>query len=582
MKRLALLAACSAALFAQSGETVYKNVCAKCHENEDSHAPPGSSLRALSSARILRTLDFGSMMSAAGALTRGEREAVASYLGKAQDTHKVPASAFCSSRTVTVPKSPKVTWNGWSPTSGNTRYQPAPGVSLDQVKNLKLKWAFGYDGDVNAFAPPAILDNQLFVGSANGLVHALDAKTGCIRWQFQADGPVRTAMLVVPNGPKHALLFGDQTGLFYSVEAETGKIEWKKRPEAHEATKLTGSPIANDGIVYVPVASWEENRPVNPDYKCCSFRGSLVAYRIKDGEQLWKTYVIDSAAGAGIWSAPTLDLKRKAIYVTTGNDYAGPSTQRSDAVVALELATGKILWSNQVTPGDIFNGGCANARNCPGPDFDFGSSAILEKLPDGRDILLAGQKSGIVYALDPDAKGKVLWQARVGKGGTNGGVQWGMASDGQRVYAAVSDLNRIRRTDPLDPRPSGADRTLGGGLTALRVTDGSQVWHAAPVACPESQAICSPAQPQAVTAIPGVVFSGSVDGHMRAFAAEDGRVLWDFDTAKTFPTVNGVFGRGGSLDGPGAVVAGGMVYINSGYSRNGGMAGNVLLAFSAE
>ncbi len=603
MKPLVLLVLVPLAAFAQapvSGEGVYKRVCSNCHDNEGSHAPPADALKNMSVQRIVNTLDFGSMMSVTGALTREERDAVAKYLGTTSQSRKLPASAFCTDRKVAIPKSAKVEWNGWSPKPDNTRFQSASGISLEQVKGLKLKWAFGYDGDVNSFAPPAILDNQLFVGSASGMVHALDSRSGCIRWQFQADGPVRTAMLVVPDGSHHALLFGDQTGLFYSIEAETGKLLWKKRPEPHEATKLTGTPVADEGIVYVPAASWEENRPLNPQYECCTFRGSVTAYRIKDGSQVWKSWMIAEEprqtgvnkngvkqwgpSGAGIWSAPTLDLKRGLLYVTTGNNYSSLPGQaespNSDAVVAIELATGKIAWASQVTAGDVFNGSCSSARTCPGPDFDFGSSAILEKLPNGKDILLAGQKSGIVWGLDPDARGKVLWQARVGKGGTNGGVQWGMASDGQRVYASVSDVSRVRRNDPLDPRPSAVDPSQGGGLTALRIADGSKAWYAAPTPSPPAQAVCSPAQPAAVTAIPGAVFSGSVDGHLRAFAAEDGRILWDFDTAKTFPTVNGVFAKGGSMDGAGAVVAGGMVYVNSGYSRNGGMAGNVLLAFA--
>jgi polyvinyl alcohol dehydrogenase (cytochrome) len=601
MKPLLLISVSAAYALAQSppdGAAVYKKLCANCHDNEAAHAPSMDALKTMPAQRILNTLDFGSMMSTTSMLTRGEREAVAKYLGTASEPRKLPPSAFCADRKVVVAKSPKVEWTGWSPSPTNQRFQPSSGLTIDQVKNLKLKWAFGYDGDVNSFAPPSIVGNQLFVGSASGLVHALDARMGCIKWQFQADGPVRTAMLLEPDGGRHALLFADQTGLFYSLEAETGKLLWKKRPETHEATKLTGSPLAYQGVVYVPAASWEENRALNPQYECCTFRGSVTAYRIKDGSEVWKSWMIPETpretgerngvkqwapSGAGIWSAPTLDQKRGLIYVTTGNNYSTlpgtAATATSDSVVALEISTGKMVWSSQVTPGDVFNGLCSTARNCPGPDFDFGSSVILEKLPNGKDILLAGQKSGMVSALDPDARGKILWQTRVGKGGTNGGVQWGMASDGQHVYASVSDIGRIRRTDPLDPRPNAVDPSQGGGLTALRIADGEKAWFAAPPACPPQQAICSPAQPAAVTAIPGAVFSGSVDGHIRAFSAEDGKILWDFDTAQKWSTVNGVFAKGGSMDGAGAVVAGGMVYVNSGYARNGGMPGNVLLAF---
>src|SRR5690606_21026711 len=389
-----------------------------------------------------------------------------------------------------------------------------------------------------------------------------------------ADGPVRTAMVVAPiDATRHALFFGDQSGGFYALAAETGALLWRARPEEHEATKLTGAPLAHDGVVYVPVASWEESRPLNPDYECCTFRGSIVAYRSRDGERLWKSYLVTEEpeligetgrgvpmfgpSGAGTWSAPTLDAARGVLYVTTGNNYTG-QTAHTDAVVALDIATGDIAWSSQLTPGDEFNLYCRQQpEGCPGADYDIGASAVHVVLPDGRERLLIGQKSGVVFGLDPADEGRVLWEARVGEGGINGGVLWGMASDGDKVYAAVSDLARRQQPDrdAVDPRPNGVDPTRGGGLTALNVVDGSRMWHAPPPVCPDTQPVCSPAQPAAVSAMPGVVFSGAVDGHLRAFSAADGRVLWDFDTAREFEAVNGVPARGGSIDGDGAVIA---------------------------
>jgi polyvinyl alcohol dehydrogenase (cytochrome) len=321
----------------------------------------------------------------------------------------------------------------------------------------------------------------------------------------------------------------------------------------------------------------------------------VTALRAKDGAEVWKTYTIREKpkeiekgpgsvgtwgpSGAGVWGSPTLDAKRGLLYIATGDNYSTPATDLSDAVLALELKTGRVVWSKQVTPGDVFSGSCTG--QCPGPDYDFGSSVLMEKLPNGHDVLLAGQKSGVVYALDPDRKGAVLWQTRVGKGGTNGGVQWGMASDGQKVYAAVSDLVRKAPPGAIVKVGLPPDPTQGGGLTALRISDGEKVWYAAPPSCGPKPA-CSPAQPAAVTAIPGVVFSGSDDGHLRAFATEDGRVLWDFDTVRDYATANGGRGKGGSLDGAGPVIAGGMLFVNSGYARNGGISGNVLLAFAPE
>lgn len=586
-----------------SGEAVYKQRCAACHEQSDNiRIPPRATLQKLPATRILRVLDFGAMMSVAYPMNHAEREAVASYLGTADAVAALPApGAFCADRDVRVAATPRVQWNGWSPSLDNARFQSADaaGLTLDGVRHLKLKWAFAFEGDLTAFAQPTVIDGNLFTGSAGGTVYALDAATGCIRWTFEANGPVRSSILAERDGSRVSLLFGDQNGWFYSVDAASGRALWKKRVDDHDAARLTGAPVAHEGTVFVPVASWEENRALDSKYECCTSRGSVVALRIRDGSLVWKSYMVDAPKpagktvagvtkwapnGAGIWSAPTLDLGRGVLYVTTGDNYSLPATETSDAVVALDLKTGRIVWSRQMTSGDAFSGACGSpGKGECGPDFDFGSSAILTH-SGNRDLLLAGQKSGVVYALDPDRKGEIIWQTRVGKGSANGGVQWGMASDGQKLYAAVSNLVRmpVANRDPGDLRTNNLDPRQGGGLTALRLGDGSKAWYAAPQPCDPPKPGCSPAQPAAVSAIPGVIFSGSVDGHLRAFSSEDGSVLWDFDTAHEFDTVNRVKGQGGSLDGPGAVVVNGMVFVNSGYARQSGMPGNLLLAFSAE
>jgi polyvinyl alcohol dehydrogenase (cytochrome) len=598
---LFLLAALpTAALAASSGEAVYEKRCAVCHDQVNERIPPRETLQKMPSARILRALDAGPMMAVAFTISREDRMAVAAYLGTNAPVAGPPAAAFCADRTVKLSKAPKTSWNGWSPAPDNARFQTEASarLSTDQVRGLKLKWAFGFDGDATAFAPPTVIDGQVFIGSAGGLVHAMRAETGCLQWVFQANGPVRSSILAVPLGNRHALLFGDMTGWFYALKAETGELIWKVQVNTHDSTRLSGGPAVLGGTVYVPVASWEETRSADAEYNCCTFRGSVVALRIRDGKQLWKTWMTDAPterglsprgtkifgpSGVGVWSAPTIDARRKLLYVGTGDNYSEPATSTSDAVLALDLATGHIVWSRQLTAQDVFNGACAgDPRGC-GPDFDFGSSPILTHSQDGRELLLAGQKSGIVWALDPAKNGEVVWQARVGKGGTNGGVQWGMASDGVNVFATVSDVKRSRQTSQIDPRRNLVDPNVGGGLTALRVADGSQEWHVAAPPCPEGAPVgCSPSQPGAVTEIPGVVFATSTDGHIRAHSVEDGTLLWDFNTMRDFETVNGVNARGGSIDGPGAVVVNGMVFITSGYPRNGGVPGNVLLAFSAQ
>ena len=615
-----------------SGEQVYKSHCAACHDQPGAtRAPSIAALKKLPATRILKTLDFGLMMGVAYPLKRDEREAVAKFLGTSEVEAPLPASAFCPSgqhplsRVVSpvasgaastvasvvasgapsavAPEVASKSWNGWSPSPSNSRYQTAEqaGLTAAQVSHLKLKWAFGFPGDVTAFGAPTVLNGTLFVGSAGGAVQALDAKTGCVYWVFQANGPVRGAILGIPNGGSYSLLVADQIGWVYSLDAKTGRALWKRRVEDHEAARLTGSPVAADGVVFIPASSWEESRATDPHYECCTFRGSITALRASDGSPVWKTYLVDAAkktgrvnsagavqwgpSGAPVWSAPTVDAKRGVLYITTGDNYSAPTTATSDAVMALQIKTGKILWTQQTYSNDAYTSACRDqGANCPaedGPDYDFGSSAIMVHTTAGRDLLIAGQKSGMVYGLDPEQHGKILWQTRVGKGGRNGGVQWGMTSDANAVYAAVSDMaGTLNFNGPVGG--ANFDPTQGGGLTALRVEDGSQIWFSKPEPCPPHRPGCSPAQSAALTMIPGVVFSGSVDGHLRAFSAENARVLWDFDTAKEYSAVDRVPARGGSLDGAGPVIAGGMLFVNSGYPRTGGMPGNVLLAFAPD
>jgi polyvinyl alcohol dehydrogenase (cytochrome) len=586
-----------------SGANVYQKRCSSCHEQAGSRAPSRDALQKLSASRILRTLDFGLMMAVAYPLNRAEREAVANFLGTKTEESPLPASAYCSANIPIMPGPASDTWAGWSPSTSNSRYQTSEqaGLVAGQVRRLKLKWALGFPGDVTAFGAPTIVNGTLFVGSASGAVEAVDAKTGCIHWVFQANGPVRAAILPVPSGSETSLVLTDLIGWGYALDAKSGRLIWKKRIDDHEATRLTGSSVALNGVVYVPAASWEETRSLDPQYVCCTFRGSVTALRARDGSVIWKTYTVDAPqktgtnsagaaqwgpSGAPVWSAPTVDSKRGLLYVATGDNYSVPATSTSDAVMALDLKTGRIAWSTQVTANDAYTSSCRNKGvNCPptdGPDFDFGSSAILVRAPNGKEVLVAGQKSGVVYAFDPDAKGKILWQTRVGKGGLNGGVQWGMATDGQKLYAAVSDVHAVMNT----AGPVGGatfDPVQGGGLTALHLEDGSKAWFAPSHPCDPPRPGCSPGQSAALTLIPGVVFSAALDGHVRAFSTEDGEMLWDFDTAaQTYFTVNGVPAKGGSIDGAGPVISGGMLFVNSGYPRNGGMPGNVLLAFAPE
>lgn len=517
----------------------------------------------------------------------------------------VKAESRCTSA-LPSPSADRAQWNGWGATPDNRRFQSAKNValSLSQLPRLRQAWAFAFDGATMAYGQPAVVRGSLYVGSENGLVYSLDARTGCEHWRFRSNAGVRTGIVV---GPDSSLYFGDQKGWVYALDSKTGALRWKVGADSHPAAMITGTPQLWRGRLYVPVASYEENFAPNPHYPCCSFRGSVVAFDARSGRRIWQTYMIDQSAartgtnkagapalgpsGVAVWSSPTIDVRRSRLYVATGNNYSEPTTKRSDSIVALDLASGKILWSRQFTDGDAYNAGCldfmdSTQSNCPkenGHDFDFGSPPILARTSRGLDVLIASQKSGMVYGLDPSRDGAILWRRRVGVGGPLGGVEWGSAADSRNVYVAVSDCNWNSFTRIIDGKNTSVtdlDPKKGGGVYALGLVDGKLLWKAPPARACAGREHCSPAQLAAVTAIPGAVLSGSLDGHIRAYSARTGAILWDSDTAHPFATVNGISGKGGSINGPGAVVAGKFVYVSSGYSRFGEAAGNVLLAFA--
>lgn len=601
---------CASILSAQDGEALYKRTCAACHDSGAERVPSRETLKVMTPERVLAAMESGAMIAMGARLSAAQRRAVAEFvtgkpLGRASTTVPSPQAMCAEARGASNDLLSGPQWSGWSANLANTRAQdPATaGFTAAEVPRLKLKWAFGFPGDVSASAQPTIAAGHVFVGSQGGRVYALNAATGCVVWWFEAPASVRSAVVIgrieSESGPSYAAFFGDAGGVVYGVVAATGKLLWKAKVDSHPAARITGSPTFYRGRLYVPVSSSEESLAAAPDYQCCRFRGSIVAFDGATGKQLWKTYTISEEAhateknkndtqlwgpsGAPIWSSPTIDTKSNVLYVTTGDNYSHPSTKTSDAFLAMDLDSGKILWSRQMTSSDVWNTACrmVDKTNCPqssGPDFDFGASPILVTLSNGRRALIAGQKSGIVHAVDPDKDGDVIWQVRVGKGGTLGGIEWGSAADESNVYVALSDIGRIVVPGTI---ATEADPKQGGGMFALSLEKGQRVWYAPPQACGDRKR-CSPAQSAAVSVISGVAFSGSVDGHLRAYSTKDGAIVWDFDTVGPYKTVNGVEARGGSLDGAGPAIGGGMLFVNSGYVIWGGMPGNVLLAFSVD
>jgi len=489
-------------------------------------------------------------------------------------------------------------WNGWGPTVTNTRFQDgeAGGITAADVPRLQLQWAYGLPREQQARGQPAVIGGRLFVGSQAGAVYALDAKTGCTHWQFFPEAGLRSATSVGPyehsDGTEgYAVYFVDAQANVYAVDADTGEQIWHTRVEDHPSVRGTGALTLHEGTLFVPMTGIDEAMSgANPEYGCCTFRGSMTAVDAATGEVVWKTYTIPEPrrrgtssagvplfgpAGVGIWNAPTVDAERGLIYSGTGPAYAdaGSTPETTDAVVAFDIETGEIRWVNQFTP-DVWLSGCNGAGdpnpNCPtnqGPDLDFSASPILATASDGDDIIVIPQKSGMVHALDPDNEGETLWSYRAGPGGPVGGV-WGSAVEGNRMYVAVG----------------GFFNEETGGIHAIDIDTGERIWYTRPqpLLCDPPGPRCSATQAAAVTAVPGAVFSGSADGGLRAYAADDGEVIWTFDANRSFETINGVEAEGASFDGPGPVVAGGMLYVLSGDAGFVGRPGNVLLAFAVE
>jgi len=595
------LAAVAAPAGAQTpdGEQLFQSFCAVCHANPvEDDIPTAAEMLELDPNAIVDSLTDGNMRLQGQLLTPAQHVVVAEYLTGRPVRER--SAQFTTGLCTESPPWPDLTaggiWNGWGPDVRNTRFQSdAGGIVAGNVGRLTLKWAFGIPDVTQSRAQPAVVGGRLFMATLSGAVYALDAATGCTYWTFEAQAGVRTAISVGPVASGYAIYFADAAARAYAVDAATGRQLWVTKVDDHAAARSTGAPTLHAGRLYVPISGVSEETAASmPGYECCTFRGSLTALDAATGEVVWKTYTVDEPrrrgesstgaplwgpAGSPIWSAPTVDAKRGLIYAATGNAYADPNPPTSDAIVAFSMETGAIEWISQITPGDVWILGCdqqstgnpeaGDNPNCPedvGPDFDFSASPALVTMQDGTDRLVITQKSGVGYALDPDDEGRKVWEYRWGQGSPVGGV-WGTSSDGLRAFFAVADQ--------FTPAP--------GGLHGIDLATGERLWHVAPPAplCAAGPG-CGTAQSAAVTTIPGVVFSGSVDGGMRAYAAETGVVLWSFDTNGSFETVNGVPARGGSMDGPGPVVAGGMLFVTAGNGGFVGTPGNILLAFAVE
>jgi polyvinyl alcohol dehydrogenase (cytochrome) len=601
-----------------SGEAVFNARCKTCHDPAVERAPTRAELAFRAPADIVTALTTGVMAPMAKGLSQPEIEAVALFLAPGQQLGSAGSDQMCAANSPI--KASASDWPALGPDENSTRFQPKPGINAADVAKLKVKWAFSMSGG----GQPVVVGDWLFITNRNGKFYALDAKTGCVHWAVE-DAASRTTPMVIrssisPSG--WATFIGVGKRVVRAFDAQTGKEIWHSESlENHIASNITGTPLVSGDQLFVPLSSGEEVFAMQPKYSCCTFRGSLAALDLKTGQKQWQTYMIteplqptrtnangiqmQGPAGAPIWASPTVDAKRGLVYVVTGDSYTDATTNGDDAIVAMEMKTGKVRWRNQVTTNDNFIVGCSGpvkVANCPtptGPDFDFGATPILFK-HGNKQILVAGQKSGSVYGVDPDT-GRTLWKTAVGAGSPLGGIEWGIGADSKYVFVPNSDIGEIFNEIAAAagaPSPTPENAVAGKpGLFALDPFTGKIVWNTpAPIApCHYAgdrskdftKGACVRAQSAAPAVMPGVVFSGTLDGWFRAYDAATGKILWEFSTtAQTYNTVNGNPAQpGGGIDGMGPTIAGGMVYTMSGFNgaaRTGGNGINVLLAFSVD
>ena len=583
------------------GLDLFQEHCASCHDATAAaklQAPNRAVISGMSARAIVAALESGKMSEQGKTLTAEQRRQIAEWwTGAPVVDLSFPDSAKCKFPPLEKQATLGTGWSGWGGNLESTGFRSTrqAGLAAKDIPSLELKWAFGIPGVIQVRSKPAIVDDLLILGSATGEVYGLDAKSGCMHWVFSADAAVRGGIVLVRT-PAGRLLayFADFRSNVYALDARNGGLIWRAAARDTLQSSTTGTLAYYDGRLYVPLSSQEGLIAREPDYECCVTSGGVVALNASNGEIAWRFRVVAEPArqtgenphgarrfgpsGAPVWSSPTVDAKRGLLYIGSGENYSLPATDMSDSVIALELATGKVAWHFQGYANDTWNLACTLGPpdNCPeptGPDFDFGMAPILVKTSYHNEILVAGQKSGMVYGLDPDQQGARLWAQRYGAGGINGGVHWGIATDGRLAFVPVADSS----PPPIKPEP---DFPRSPGVVGLDLRTGEAVWRQpAPTDTCGDRAGCGPGNSAAPTAIWGAVFAGSLDGHLRAYAAADGKLLWDFDTARDFKTVNGVKAHGGAIDGPGPVIAGGMVYTQSGYALFGQMPGNVFLAF---
>ena len=581
------------------GLALYQEHCAACHDGQVPRAPHMITFSTIGADTILNAMNNGVMRAQASALSATEREVLASFLAGEAMAPPKPILA-CADPLGELANGDAAAMQGWGGNAANHRHSDGALAGLDRnnVDQLGLKWVFAYPGALRARSQPLVHDGVIFVGSQSGTIYALDLDSGCAHWTYSAGAEVRSSLSLgqLPDRDDPVLYMGDFSATVHAIDASDGSLVWRASVGDHTDATITGSPKLHDGALYVPLSSSEWATAADPGYACCTFRGGVVSLDAASGELNWRTHVIDEPAaetgetnpfgaerkgpaGAPVWNSPTIDAERGVLYVGTGEGYTSPAADTSDAVLAFSLTTGERQWAKQLLGGDAWNMACfiGEAANCPeedGPDLDIGASTVLWS-GEGRDYLLVGQKSGDVYALDPEKGGAIVWHNKVGRGGFLGGVHWGMSANGDSLFVPIADTTITGRfTGPISP-----------GIHALDPTSGEVRWYTPSVADCDGKSpipVCDQGMSAAITSTDQLVFAGSLDGNLNAYDSLSGEVVWSFDTFGEFESVSGDTALGGSIESDGPVLYKGHVLVNSGYQFGARMPGNALMVFSLQ
>jgi polyvinyl alcohol dehydrogenase (cytochrome) len=589
-----------------AGKAVYEQYCAACHNQPATRAPSLAALQQMSAQTLRFTLTEGIMRQQGLAVPREHFEQLIGYLAAVDTGGDWVAGMMCKADQRGVDLSQPVAMSMVGTDARNSRRLSAQqsGLTSADLRTLELAWAIAFPKTSGLRTSAVIVGSTMFYAPVpTGKVLALDTRSACVKWAYDAAGPLRSSLSYGDiGGGRMALIFGDARGNVHTVDAKSGTQIWQVDARHEAFGGITGAPVLTGNRIIVPISASGVGRGADPKYECCEGHGDVVALDASTGRKLWTAHTMEDAkytgrvsstgvkqrgpSGAPIWSTPSIDVQRGLVYAGSGQATSLPATPTSDAVLAIDLASGELKWSFQALARDVWHLGCQfdparSGPNCPSAedsvlkDYDFGAGVVIGKGHDGRDILLAGQKSGDLWGLDPDARGKVLWRQTFGMGSPLGGIHWGLAIDDERVFAAVNDP--ILGEPGFVPQPA---------MHAVAIDTGKVLWSkAVQPDCGNGRqqrfALCN--ERYGLSAAPLVidksVVAGAIDGRLYIYDAASGDIVWQYDTLRDFPTLNGIEGKGGSIESQSVFAGAGMLFVGSGYGQFSQAPGNVLLAF---